>query len=102
MNLKLATVLIALSLPLAGCGNKGPLVQAEAPAPVEGRRAHPGEVPVEIAPDPTTAEPEPADAPPTELPIDPATLPDSEADIAPDDTAPAPPVDPPTDDDVDG
>ena len=35
MNPKLATLLIALSLPLAGCGNKGPLVLPQKPVPVE-------------------------------------------------------------------
>lgn len=35
MNLKLATVVIALSLPLAGCGNKGPLVLPQNPPPAE-------------------------------------------------------------------
>ena len=34
MNLKLVTTVIALSLPLAGCGNKGPLVLPQNP-PVE-------------------------------------------------------------------
>ena len=33
MNLKLASVVIALSLPLAGCGNKGPLVLSQNPPP---------------------------------------------------------------------
>lgn len=35
MNLKLASVVIALSLPLAGCGNKGPLILPQNPPPVE-------------------------------------------------------------------
>lgn len=52
MNPKLATVLIALALPLAGCGNKGPLVLAQPPEPVQAQDTEPGEVPVEIAPDP--------------------------------------------------
>ena len=36
MNLKPLAVLLALTLPLAACGNKGPLVRpAKAPPPVE-------------------------------------------------------------------
>ena len=35
MNPKLAIALIALSLPLAGCGNKGSLVLPQKPVPVE-------------------------------------------------------------------
>jgi predicted small lipoprotein YifL len=36
MNLKLASVVLALlSLPLAGCGNKGPLVLPQTPPPAE-------------------------------------------------------------------
>lgn len=33
MNLKTALLVLALSLPLAGCGNKGPLVLAQDPPP---------------------------------------------------------------------
>ena len=67
MNLKSTTALIALSLALAGCGNKGPLVQA-APPPVESRPADaetavPAEtVPVEVP------EAQPTEAPPAEAP----------------------------------
>lgn len=35
MNLKLAAVLIALSLPLTGCGNKGPLMLPQSLPPAE-------------------------------------------------------------------
>ena len=36
MNLKLASLVLALlSLPLTGCGNKGPLVLPQNPAPAE-------------------------------------------------------------------
>ncbi len=65
MNLKLAAVLIALSLPLSGCGNKGPLVMAERPPP---------DLPVVEPPPPT----EPTDsAPPAEIAPPPAAEPAS-------------------------
>lgn len=77
MNLKSIT-LIALSLALAGCGNKGPLVQAAPPpaesTPAEVEPAAPAEpVPVETAPADIPAE-EPADVPAeqppaTEVPV---------------------------------
>jgi len=35
MNLKLAFVVLTLSLPLAGCGNKGPLILPQNPPPDE-------------------------------------------------------------------
>lgn len=35
MNLKSAMLVIALSLPLAGCGNKGPLILPSNPPPAE-------------------------------------------------------------------
>ena len=35
MNLKTAMLVIALSLPLAGCGNKGPLILPSNPPPAE-------------------------------------------------------------------
>ena len=35
MNLKPAFVVLALSLPLAGCGNKGPLILPQNPPPAE-------------------------------------------------------------------
>ena len=70
MNLKPTTALIALSLALAGCGNKGSLVQA-APPPMEtmpddAETAAPAEtVPVETP----AADAPPAEAPPaTEVP----------------------------------
>ncbi len=37
MNLKPAFVILALSLPLAGCGNKGPLILPQDPPPTEAR-----------------------------------------------------------------
>lgn len=66
MNLKPVT-LIALSLALAGCGNKGPLVQAAPPpvesTPADAESAAPAEtVPVETAPAEVPAE-VPAEAP---------------------------------------
>ena len=66
MNMK-SIALIALSLALAGCGNKGPLVQAAPPpaesAPADAETAAPAEtVPVEA---PAEA---PVEAPATEVP----------------------------------
>ncbi|MEG3191740.1 LPS translocon maturation chaperone LptM [Lysobacter sp. D1-1-M9] len=104
MNARPALLMIALSLGLAACGNKGPLVQA--PVPVEDPATPAGAVPVEVEPqttypqappanvlrDPTAVDPlidplaEPAPEP--ALPIDPATVPD--------------PGPPPTDDDGNG
>ena len=71
MNLKPVTALIALSLALAGCGNKGPLVQA-APPPVEGVPAEaetvvPAETPAVDAP---PADAVPAEAPPADVPAE--------------------------------
>jgi len=67
MNLKLAAVVLALlSLPLAGCGNKGPLVLPPNPPPAEAD-ALPMTPPME---DPAV----PADAaPPATPPTDDAT-----------------------------
>lgn len=81
MKLKTAMLLIALSLPLAGCGNKGPLVLPQAPVPVEETVpvTPVDEVPAEpvpadaTAPDATVtdAQPEPtADTPPDPAPQD--------------------------------
>jgi hypothetical protein len=50
MNLKLIAGLIAWALPLAGCGNKGPLVQAERPAPAGDVVAPPPAAPSPPAP----------------------------------------------------
>ena len=59
MNLKTLAVLIALSLPLAGCGNKGPRVLPQKPVPVEES------MPLEAPPEPADASAEGAtDAPP--------------------------------------
>lgn len=51
MNARLASLLIptALTLALAACGNKGPLVLPTAPPPPEPPKARPGEVPVTIS-----------------------------------------------------
>ncbi|MBW8809122.1 MAG: lipoprotein [Lysobacter sp.] len=51
MNARHATplVLTALTLALAACGNKGPLVLPTQPAPQEAPPAKPGEVPVTIS-----------------------------------------------------
>lgn len=89
MNPKPAILLIALALPLAGCGNKGPLVLAQPPEPVQVQDTAPGEVPVEIAPDPDlNAEgtiPYPAaPEPPVDDPVDDPVLDDE---IPPDDDA---------------
>ena len=83
MNPKLAIALIALTLPLAGCGNKGPLVLAQPPEPVVAPATATGEVPVEIAPDAT-----PADVAPEPTP-DPAEF----EDVEPDPTDPEPATD---------
>ena len=83
MNPKLAIALIVLTLPLAGCGNKGPLVLAQPPVPVQAPVTEPGEVPVEIAPDPT-----PADVAPEPTP-DPAEFDDVEPEPDPADPEPA-------------
>ncbi len=61
MNLKMpfvirASVVLALSLPLAGCGNKGPLVLPQNPPPTEM-----GALPVMPPPDDATV---PAEVPP--------------------------------------
>jgi len=70
MNLKLATVLIAWSLPLAGCGNKGPLMlpQSPPPAKAEPLLALP---PMDAATLPVEAVP--ADGPPAAPPTDAAS-----------------------------
>ena len=83
MNPKLAIALIALTLPLAGCGNKGPLVMASPPAPEQAPATAAGEVPVEIAPDPIQDDvaPEPT--------TDPAGFEDVEPDPDPTDPEPA-------------
>jgi predicted small lipoprotein YifL len=65
MNLRLATLLIALSLPLAGCGNKGPLTLPPKPVPVDPATvpATPaGEVPVEVVPEAAPATDDVGDA----------------------------------------
>lgn len=89
MKLKTATLLIALSLPLAGCGNKGPLVLPQAPVPMDEPLPA---VPVDEVP----AESASVDAPTTDAPAtDATTLADPTLD------APAPPADasaPPPDD----
>lgn len=86
MNLKLATLLIALSLPLAGCGNKGPLVLPPKPVPVEADTL-PIEPPADDAIPPVDADNavDPAVDPSTDAVAPPAT------DAASDDQTPPPP-----------
>lgn len=67
MKLKSAFLLMALSLPLAGCGNKGPLVLPQAPVPAEES------VPVEAPMDEVPADPVPTDAPDPAASAPPAT-----------------------------
>jgi len=64
-----ATLLLALPLALAGCGNKGPLVLAEEPAPIEDPATPEGAVPVDIERQETL----PADQPVGALPDPTAT-----------------------------
>lgn len=69
MNLKLASVVLALlSLPLAGCGNKGPLVLPQNPPPAEAD-ALPMLPPMDDATEPADAVP-PATVPPATIPAD--------------------------------
>ena len=100
--LLLAALVVSLPLAVAGCGNKGPLVMADAVEPVEELEVPAGTVPVEFdepaVADPaampvegvdagadTTSEPDatPVDPVPLDpasfdpIPIDPATVPDS-------------------------
>lgn len=83
MNLKTLAVLIALSLPLAGCGNKGPLVLPQKPVPVEES------MPLEAPPEPADATP----ADPATDPSAPAAEADGDADKDADtDTPPPPPA----------
>lgn len=81
MNLKPAFVVLALSLPLAGCGNKGPLILPQSP-PAEAS-------PLSPAP--------PVDA--TMAPVDGSPIPVE--DVPPADDAETPPP-PPAGDDGDG
>lgn len=85
MNLKLAAILIALSLPLAGCGNKGPLVLPPKP-PAESMLDVPAD-PVDDADDDASEAPELDDAvaPP---PVPGAAKPSTDAPA----TAPAKPL----------
>lgn len=92
MNPKTLLVLIAACSLLSACGNKGPLVQAEAPKAVEQPLTASGDVPVEIAPEPLPADPTPTRLPISELdPVDAGTptvdpLPEPPAEPAADDT----------------
>lgn len=88
MKLKTAMLLIALSLPLAGCGNKGPLVLPQAPVSVDET------VPVTPV-DEVPAEPVPADATAPDAPAPDATAPD----VPPVPTADTPPDPAPQDGD---
>lgn len=70
MNLKSALLVLALSLPLAGCGNKGPLVLPQNPPPVGSSLLpsmppmDPARVPPEDAPDDGVAPADDTTAPP--------------------------------------
>lgn len=87
MNARHATPLIltALTLVLAACGNKGPLVLPTAPPPQEEPRAKPGEVPVTISnanDPPVAAEPgakKPLPTPPLENLLPPPATPQDPA-----------------------
>jgi len=69
MNLKLASLVLALlSLPLTGCGNKGPLVLPQNPAPAEAD-VLPMLPPMDDVTVPADAEP-PATVPPAAIPAD--------------------------------
>lgn len=106
MNLKTFIVLIAACALLSGCGNKGPLVQAEAPKPIDQPQTASGDVPVEIAPEPVPADPtatplpiselDPVDADAPIAPVDPEAVP--EAPPAEEDPLPEPPAEPAADD----
>ena len=76
---RIATTALALAL-LAGCGNKGPLVLATPPPPIDPAsvpETAPEPVPADATPvDPADAEPadaEPATTPPAEAPATPET-----------------------------
>lgn len=90
MNLKFPLALIALTLSLTACGNKGPLVLPQAPVPVPTEDAvAPAEAPAATdAETPAAADPQPTDTPPIETPpADAATPPAT-------DPVPAPPKPP--------
>lgn len=99
MNLKLAAVLIALSLPLAGCGNKGPLVLP--PPPAEPMLDAPADATdendVEGAPasetptvdDPAAPPPPPSAEPPVDVDVDVDDDPTIEVPV---ETSPTPPA----------
>ncbi|KQZ57094.1 MULTISPECIES: lipoprotein [unclassified Lysobacter] len=65
MNARTVLTLIALSLAVSACGNKGPLVLPTKPVPVTAPNQPAGEVPVQMAPEAT----------PPSLPQKPATPP---------------------------
>ncbi|KRA17448.1 MULTISPECIES: lipoprotein [unclassified Lysobacter] len=79
MNARIVLSLIALSLAVSACGNKGPLVLPTKPVPVTAPAQPAGEVPVQMAPEATppsqpqkAAEP-PAAEPATDTPTDGST-----------------------------
>jgi predicted small lipoprotein YifL len=87
MNARTVLTLIALSLAVSACGNKGPLVLPTKPVPVTAPNQPAGEVPVQMAPEAT----------PSSLPQKPATPPaaeDAGTDTPPADTPPADPTPP--------
>lgn len=53
MNARTVLTLIALSLAVSACGNKGPLVLPTKPVPVTAPNQPAGEVPVQMAPEAT-------------------------------------------------
>ena len=108
MNARLVTPLLlsALTLCLAACGNKGPLVLPTQPAPQEAPPTKPGEVPVTISnvnDPPVASDPKARGSVPSLPPIDQALPPPksdadpteadkTEADQAQDQAKPAEPV----------
>ena len=94
MKLKIAMLMIASSLPLAGCGNKGPLVLPQAPVqvdpsvPVEPQVADDAdtmpasEAPATDATEPATNEPVPTEPVPGE-PVSTEPAPDAPTADAP-------------------
>ena len=105
MNSKTILVLIAACALLSACGNKGPLVQAEAPKTVAQPLTVSGDVPVEIAPEPVPVAPtatplpiselDPVDADAPIAPVDPEAVPEAPVE---EDPLPEPPAEPAADD----
>ena len=86
MNARLVLSLIALSLAVCACGNKGPLVLPTKPVPVTAPAQPAGEVPVQMAPEATPPSlPQKKAAEPAVEP----TSDDGQGDGTPDPTPPA-------------